>query len=136
MPLPQRTLLILSFALVAAQIALTAAYFFWFIPMFSGGLGPDAGESSSRASSNVVTLLSLGIGGVVIALDYWGCLGIFRSLRHRISASRPLGAACAAQLLLTGCAAVAEWALPVIACLTAFALLSACLWYDRRRFTR
>ncbi|MFJ4880545.1 hypothetical protein ACIP93_35760 [Streptomyces sp. NPDC088745] len=135
MPRTQRSLLILSLLLVSTQIAFTAVYFFWFVPTFSGGIGPAEEPHPSMASSNRTTLLSLLAGGVIVALDWWGCRGILRSLRHHVPAARPLTAACTAQLLLTACAVAAQWLLPMTACLLAFALLTACLWYDRRGCT-
>ncbi|MHC0430074.1 hypothetical protein ACX6XY_07785 [Streptomyces sp. O3] len=113
------------------QIALVAAYSFWFFPTFAGGIGPE-GETYTSDSSNLITVFSIGVGGVIIALDGWGCHGMLRSLRHRVPAARQLMAVGVAQLALAACATLLGWGLPVAACALAFALLAACYTLDRR----
>ncbi|MEU3605648.1 hypothetical protein AB0E83_09355 [Streptomyces sp. NPDC035033] len=122
MNLTRRLTLAVALPALAGQAFLTAAYLLWFLPVFSGGIGPAGGEGSAGGSA-VPALLSLVAGAAAGALNVWSLRGLTRALRGGTPATRPFLVGAVVQLLvlagawvidLTPLAATAALSLPLL----------------------
>ncbi|MFD5769048.1 hypothetical protein ACFWIN_24935 [Streptomyces sp. NPDC127049] len=118
----RRLTLVVALLALAGQTFLTAAYLLWFLPVFSGGIGPDDAEGSGGGSALPV-LVSLGSGAAVGALHLWSLRGVARALSGGAPGARPFLVAGVVQLLilagawavdLTPLAATAALSLPLL----------------------
>ncbi|MFI8423493.1 hypothetical protein [Streptomyces sp. NPDC085479] len=118
----RRLTLVVALLALAGQTFLTAVYLLWFIPVFSGGIGPDGAEGSTGGSA-VPALVSLVAGAASGALNLWSLRGVARALRGGTPAARPFLVGIVVQLLtlagawvidLTPLAGTAALSLPLL----------------------
>ncbi|MFF5387153.1 hypothetical protein ACFY5H_02120 [Streptomyces sp. NPDC013012] len=127
----RRLTLVAALLVLLAQALLSAAYLFWFFPVFADGIGPD-GPGAGTSGAGLTVPVSLAAGAVVTVLGLWVLYRLARALAGGPTATRPFLVAAVVQFLtLVGSAAIRLTPLAATAALSLLFVLAGLLMESR-----